>query len=261
MSDDNTAPTEGTETPEAKPAITPAAALLGVERTSEKPDNSAVESNTDSEYAWVPKKFMKDGNPDFQNLAESYTNLEKTFADKRGAASVDDYNFDVQDKDVFSDTFIPELKEQALELGLSGNQFNGFAATIESVVSEQKKVFDELLVETYGTAESTEKVLRDAWGADFDKNLKFVDRAWNAYKPEGADAGSMSNDPVQYFIYARIGAELGEDQVVTKTGYTGPNIPTEAELLEVMNDPRYWDQTSGLAEKAAEMISRMPKKK
>lgn len=259
MNDDNTAPTEGTETPEVKPAVTPASALLGVEKS--EPDNSAVESNNDSEYSWVPQKFMKDGNPDYKTLAESYTELSKKLGERQGAETVDDYNFDTKSNDVFSDTFIPELKTQALELGLSGEQFNGFATTIESVVSEYKKSFDDLLVETYGTAETTEKTLRDAWGDDFDKNLKLVDRAWNAYKPEGADANSMTNDPVQYFIYARIGAELGEDKVVTKSGYSGPSIPTEAELFEVMSDPRYYDQTSGLADKAAEMISRMPKKK
>ena len=265
MSEDaNLTQTEETASTETTTVDSPSAAL-SAKSSDASEANQTVDTNSEGtqdesstgEYDWVPKVFMKDGQPDFQNLAKSYEELQTAFRTKRGAESVDDYSYELENADLFNEQMLPNLKAQALEWGMSTEQFGNVAGMLETIVKEQNDTFQSVLQQELGSAENTERVLKEAWGQDYDTNMQAVDKAWNAYRPEGVGADAFTNDPAMYQLLARIGAELSEDGVTNpKTGLNSESVPSQQEIDELMNDPLYWDQSSGIADKVAGMLAR-----
>ena len=98
--------------------------------------DTQVETTTETvqdDYSYVPSKFLEDGKPNFQKMAQSYTELEKHLGSKAPAISVDDYDFNFQQPDSWDMEQYNSFREQAKELGVAcGHRFSiGFNCVVE----------------------------------------------------------------------------------------------------------------------------------
>lgn len=186
---------------------------------------------------WLPPKFVTDGEPNYESLAKSYTALEKKLGEKGilRPESVDEYEYEFQVLGVDDESF-GSLKEQALEKGLSTEQFQFMLSTYEEAVSGS---MESIL----GTQEQSSEYLSQKWGNEFDKNLAAAQKALDTFTPEGENVDAFLNHPAFIQMMAAIGKELGEDtQPVKKSG--SKTTLTKSEVQKLMDSEDYWDTDS-----------------
>lgn len=74
-----------TQTQTAETALAQQAAATGTGSETQQQAQTAQVASGEQRPEWLPEKFWKDGKPSFDQLAISYTNLEKAFNSKKAA--------------------------------------------------------------------------------------------------------------------------------------------------------------------------------
>lgn len=196
-------------------------------------DNNEAEVETEVEgkeedYSWVPKKFLKDGSPDFASMAKSYQSLEKRLGSKSLASEViEDYVFDSKFENVYDPEVTQAFKAEAQKAGLSPEQY--------AWVMDK---YEESLAQSSITPQAAETSLRQAWGKSFDSQLINARAAWDAFAPSDMDINEVGNNPAVLKILARVGAELGEDKPTAKNS-ARPTAMSEDQINEIIKSKGY----------------------
>lgn len=144
-----------------------------------EPDVGAV---AESIPDWVPEKFVKDGQVNYEALAKSYTHLESKLGQKPAAEAPEDYtlnlpeDYQVPDDDLLYTSF----KETAKGLGLSQEQhdaiLNMFIEKSPEVQKAQMDAWNQQLQEEF-------KLL----GPDANKRLKAIEGWVRNTMPQGLE--------------------------------------------------------------------------
>lgn len=202
--------------------------------TEEVVDQSEVvepvekETATEEDYSWVPKKFIKNGEPDLQGLAKSYQSLEKRMGSKSLASdSIEDYVFNASGNFTYDPEVSNAFKTEAQKMGLSPEQYAWAMEKYEASVSG-----------SIVTADVAEKDLRSTWGKNFDANLNAARAAWDTFAPSDMDINEVGNNTAVLKLLARIGAELGEDKPSNR-GATRPTAMSEEQINEIIKSKDY----------------------
>lgn len=177
------------------------------------------------DYSWVPAKFLKDGEPDWQSMSKSYTALEKKLGSK-GAMAPDTIDaYDYQAKVEIS----PEFKEKALKEGkLSAEQYKWVASQ-----------YEQLLDIATPTAEKAEAVLRERWGDEFESKAMRAMKAYEVFVPSHISIEEIGNNPIILDILAQVGTELGEDTSPRKPAAAQVGT-TKEDIFKLMNEKDYY---------------------
>jgi hypothetical protein len=190
-----------------------------VEATEPEPDATEVEPKSDAvedtpDYSWVPKKYMKNGEPDFQALAKSYQSLEKKLGQKgpQAAETIEDYTYEpsVLDENgkpaVITDpTADKAFKEEALKAGMTVDQY-------KFVMGKYEQVVETLTMTPAKAAEA----LQADWGKDYAAQLANAKAAFDEYAPSDVDINDVGNNVAVIKLLASIGSQMGEDKVAAK---------------------------------------------
>lgn len=198
--------------------------------------SAAVEeskNNEANEFDYVPSKFMSEGQPDFEKMANSYTELEKQFSNGVPAVNVDEYNYEFTEgsAEVDQDAYAA-FKEEAVKNGFSGKQFNYIMEQYQSVVAEVNNQHTQ-------TPESAETALKEVWGDDYDSNFNDAIKAMDSFAPDGFDVDAIGNSPEILQLLAVIGSQIGEDKSVNTN--TSHSSITYTEMKELMAKPDYFE--------------------
>lgn len=213
-------------TTETTPAPETLLATPDIETKTEESTEVKTEEDT---FDWVPKKFMRDGKPDFKALEKARSNLEKKLGQKGvslAPESIDEYDFKLetfQTDDEVTNTF----KQEALEAGLSKQQY-------EFVM----KKYEANIGNFINTPEKASKVLKETWGDDYNENMALAFKAFDAVVPSDISLNDIGNDPKIIKILAAIGRDLGEDTSVRAPSLREPVI-TQKEIEALMMTPEY----------------------
>lgn len=217
-----------TEAPVTEEAQSPAESLLGgteAQVTTEAPD-----------YSYVPDKFKgEDGSPDFETLAKSYTDLESQFHNGVKAKDVEEYSHEFANPDRINGEALNEFKAQALEKGLSPEQFSfmmdNFDAAVESLDSQYES--------QQMTPERATTALTDIWGDKAEANINVAVEALGAFMPADLDISSFENDPNVIQLLHAVGMQMKEDHA-PNTAASNVQPMTETEVADLRNRPDYW---------------------
>lgn len=242
MSDNSTQETQATAQAEvATPpeATTTSATLLG----QSKPEaaitapEQVAEAPTESEYSYVPPKFLRDGKPDFEGMSKSYIALEKKIGQKGHLApeSIDAYEYKPETLQL-DDNANKAFKEDALKAGLSPQQYQWALQQYEKAHAE-----------TAQTPAKAEAYLKESWGDAFDSNMANALKAYDTYVGSHIPMDSIGNNPLIIDVLARVGAELGEDKVVNKSKASSAGV-SKADIEALMKEPDYWKNSTKQAQ-------------
>lgn len=222
----NTAPTTTTSTNEAPINQNPT-----TEAVDTTPETKDSQVDSEDNYDWVPKKYMRDGKPDFQAMEKARANLEKKLSQKGislAPETPDEYTFEPTDPGLEYD---PEtsaaFKNEALKMGLTVDQYQFIMQKYEQEVGQYMY-----------TAERAAAELKTAWGDDFAQNLQYANRAFEEYVPSDVSINEIGNNPAVLKILARIGAELGEDSAPARSTSRGVSH-TQEDIERLMASPEY----------------------
>ena len=219
--------------PEAAPEITQASAPA-IASSNDAPSLAAPEVVEEPKFDWVPAKFLRDGKPDFETMAKSYTTLEKKIGQKGAFApeSVDEYAYDPK-----SIQFDPEdnkaFKEFAKEAGLSTAQY---AAVLEK--------YEEVYSKNIETPEKAERYLKETWGDDYTQQAANARKAFETYVPSDIPIEAIGNNPYLLRVLAQIGSELHEDPTPSKAATKSGAGQSKADIQKLMSEPDYWKNAS-----------------
>lgn len=234
---DNSQEQTSTPTPEA---TTPAATVLTPQPQTTAPATSAdkpaettakVDAPTEDgeDLSWVPAKFLRDGKPDFQNLAKSYQSLEKKIGQKGNFAPESIEAYEYTPKSITLDEEANKaFKEDALQAGLTPKQY-------QWALEQYEKAYEQ----TTDTPEKAKAYLEKQWGKDYEKNVQQAIKAFETYVPSHIPIEVIGNNPFVIDILSRIGGELGEDvtPVRSSAGATGQS---KEDITKLMGEPDYW---------------------
>ena len=219
-----------TESTNEQSSTNDSGALLTGEATEEKVD-----------YSYVPDKFMKDGEPNFENLSKSYTELEKKLQSSRPLApeSIDGYQFSEDNPFPYEDQLdadsFKQFKEQALEMGITNDQYN-------FIMNYYGQRMDEL-----PHLQDHREALQAKWGDQFDAKIKAANNAVAKYFPEGdiSKYPELANHPVLTEMLANIGSASKESVTTNdKTGSVPKSSYSELEIQEMMKSSDYHDNAT-----------------
>lgn len=201
------------------------------------------------EFDYVPSKFMnEDGSPDYEKLANSYSELEKKIGSKIGVESIEDYSYEwgsgASPEDLAEDEVYQAAVQEMYDLGLSQDQFAGVMGQYESTLMD---IVEQLVT----SPEAAQEQLTEAWGNDYETNLTAARTAFDSFAPEGLDINSGAfNDPAVLQLLASIGAQMGEDtRPVASNQATAGMSQTDVELI--MQEEDYYTNDEKQAKVAA----------
>lgn len=195
--------------------------------------NEAASSFNDRPFAYVPDTFLaEDGTPDVEKLAKSYTELRKKMDGRIAPESVEEYDYEFNDPDLWNADMYSGFKDKAIEMGLSKENFGALMADYESTVMG--------IVESFSpTREKAEQALTEVWGDDFEDMLSSARTAWSSFADEGLDMADIGNNPTALRLLAAIGSRMGEDRVQPAQTTTGSSL-SQTEVTDLMNRPDYF---------------------
>lgn len=227
MSEEMTASATETTGPESTQEVQTQAAE--VTQTTEQTTETQAEA-TVNDYSWVPAKFLTEGEPDFQNLAKAYQNLEKKLGQKvvnLAPESADEYTFAPEGMEL-DPKLTSAFKNEAKEAGLSTSQYEFIMKKYQDTVGRMTLNPD--------TAAS---MLKESWGeAEFAGNLNNARRAFDEFAPSDLSMDEPAlNHPSVLKLLARIGADLGEDSTPPKSS-KGSGL-SQVEIEAMMQTPEY----------------------
>lgn len=215
-------------TPQSQSAA-PATSAEKPADTTAKVDAPAEDIGDVEDLSWVPAKFLRDGKPDFQNLAKSYQSLEKKIGTKGNFApeSVDAYEYTPKSI-MLDDESNKAFKEDALKAGLTPTQY-------QWALEQYEKAYEQ----TTDTPEKAKAYLEKQWGKDYDKNVQQAIKAFETYVPSHIPIEVIGNNPFVIDILSRIGSELGEDVMPVRSS-AGAVGQSKDDITKLMNEPDYW---------------------
>lgn len=192
-------------------------------------DTTALKAPAAKDYSFVPSKFLKDGEPDFEQMAKSYVNLEKKIGKKGTFApdSADEYQYtptSIQLDDQTSTAF----KEEAHKMGISKQQYEWMMTK-----------YEEAYTQTSETPEKAEGALKQMWGDNFDTNIRLASKAMDYYIPSDIPIEAIGNNPYVIAILARIGSEMQEDTTPSASSSAAVGV-THDDIKAIMKSPDYW---------------------
>lgn len=217
-------------------SIAPEGGLVGnsntVGQTSEEQMGTAQD-----DYSYVPEKFRgEDGEPNWQQMSESYSNLEKKLGADDRITEAGQYEYELADDDRVNMDVYDQFKEQAVEHGMSNSQFEFMMNNFESALDSWQDQADAQVM----TAERGHEALSEVWGDNTDEYIGVADKALTAFAPEGLDVSSIANDPnVIQLLYA-IGEQMGEDYGPAATQSAQMSTIDEQELADLRGRDDYW---------------------
>lgn len=191
-------------------------------------------TNNDNPYHYVPEKFLKDGEPDFEKLAKSYTELEKKIGAKAPAIDVADYKYEFQKPEDFDMDGFEAFKGIALENGLTPKQF-------ETVIGLYENSVSAMLDDLRPSAEKASQILSEEWGDDMSVNMKSAFRAFKQFAPDDLDINAVGNDPNVIRLLANIGKKMNEDTGFSKNYSNANTKMSKLEVDEMMRSSDYFE--------------------
>lgn len=194
-----------------------------------------VEEAKVEDYSYVPKKYLKDGKPDFEGLSKAYSSLEKKLGQKGLIVPEDvaEYEYTPSSEALFdSEERTTAFKAEAQKAGLSKEQY--------SFVMGQ---YENLMINMGFDAAASEAVLKQSWGDSYKANVKQAQRAFEEFAPSDISLDDpVLNHPTVVKLLARMGQELGEDtQAGVKGAATRSGGMTHDDIKKVMAEPDYYN--------------------
>lgn len=222
----STAETTGTESTATATEVQAAPAAQAVE--TQATETQAVAESKD--YSWVPNKFLNEGEPDFQNLAKAYQNLEKKLGQKvtnLAPETVDEYAYEPEGFELDQE-LTNAFKNEAKEAGLSTSQY-------EFIM----KKYQETVTRSTMTPDIAADILKQSWGdAEFEGNLGNARKAFDEFAPSDMSMDDPAlNHPSVLKLLANIGSNLGEDSTPAKSS-RGSSY-SQADIEEMQRTPDY----------------------
>lgn len=195
-------------------------------------DNTATETTTETakdDFSWFPTKYMKDGEPDVQNLAKAYQNLEKKLGQKvtsLAPESADEYDY-TPDGIELDPELTSAFKNEAKEAGLSTAQYEFIMKKYQDSVGRDMM-----------TSERAVDMLKQSWGeAEFAGNLTNAQRAFDEFAPSDLSSNDPAlNHPSVLKLLARIGADLGEDSTPPRSSKSAGLSQGEIEAMMMTDE-------------------------
>lgn len=230
-----------------EPIVTQSQNDAPIETTPESKVETKTPEATDDDFSWVPKKFLRDGKPDFKAIETARANLEKKLSGKGVVVAPDtpdEYTYQFESLPV-DPVARSEFQQEALDAGLSVDQYT-------FIMQKYEQEFGKYV----HTAEKAEKTLRADWGDDYAANMQLANRAFEEYVPSDVSLEDIGNNPAVIKILARIGAELKEDSAPPRGGKSGGMTQEEVEAL--MMTPEYSDPRSDTYKKVTDWFKRNP---
>lgn len=164
-------------------------------------------------YDWVPPKFLKDGQPDYKNLAKSYQALESKMGKHVAPTSIEEYTFESKMADQYDPEVQTAFKAEALEKGMTAEQYAFVMNKYEEAVMSMQPSVDDVRAH-----------LEESWGPQFEANLQNARAAWDAFAPKDVDINEIGNNPAVLKFLAQVGKEMGEDRVSGKFAQKAPGM-------------------------------------
>jgi hypothetical protein len=181
----------------------------------------------------IPEKFLVNGEPDYNKLAQSYLELEKRIGTKVPVTDANEYDFKFEAEDRWDIEQFQEFKNTASELGLSKDQFNTAMKIYEQNMNAVIDSFTE-------TPEKCSAQLQQEWGNDYEPNLKLAYNAFQTFAPQGLNIDEIGNNPTMIKLLASIGQQIGEDRGLnTQAAVKGSGL-SPLEIQEYMARPDYY---------------------
>ena len=117
-------------------------------------------------------------------------------------------------------------------------------AAIDWYYNELTDLHGEMKSSQNTVFEQANATLRKEWGGEFDKNLELARRAFTAFGgadlAEATDAYKLSNHPAFLRAFARIGRQMGEDDMITGSSYGNSNADLQKRADELLKKDDYW---------------------
>lgn len=209
-------------------------------------ESQTTETTADEDYSWVPKKYMRDGKPDFQALEKARANLEKKLSQKGvtlAPETPDEYVHEWTSNLPIDEAASSAFKEEALKMGLSVDQYKFIMDKYQENVGQ-----------FVHTAERAENELKSAWGKDYADNMRLANRAFEEYVPADVSLEEIGNNPAIIKILARIGAELSEDTAPARSSVS--TSLSQSEIEAMMRTPEYNQAGSDTRKKVDEWFQK-----
>jgi hypothetical protein len=209
-----------------------------------------VDQQEQNMLAPKPEDFLKeaafdkfrgeDGNIDQVKMAKSYRELEKKMgrgADDMPPESVDGYELPTD--------LPPGMDAESLGMKQLADKLHkaGAGKKVAKLVMDEYKTLISRGMEMQAQAgeqksKQAEEVLKQAWGADFDKELVRAQKAFQAVADDSdrAAMADLASSPAVMKLLAKLGRNLEEDSPV----HTGSSLPSE-DLNALMKSQAYWD--------------------
>lgn len=202
--------------------------------TSTEQEQTEQAKSTEPDYSYVPKKFLKDGKPDWEGFSKSYKNLEAKLGTKGNIApeAATDYDFSPSSNVPFDEQQTSDFKAEAHKAGLSSEQYKFIMGK-----------YEQLMTNMGTNVDATDSILKKEWGSNYEDNVRNVKRAFNDIVPSDISRDDpILLHPTVMKILARVGQELGEDaQTSVKGRNASASGMTRLEIDEVRNSKDYWD--------------------
>lgn len=113
------------------------------------------------------------------------------------------------------DDLMKDFRSIAHSSGLSTRQAKGLLAWYQESTKQQSEAFNQRQKESY---QEVQKQLKDEWGNDYDKNLKFIERFGKKYGGPEVKAALQNpligNNPVLIRLFAKAGKDLVGETLV-----------------------------------------------
>lgn len=213
--------------------------MSDIENTNEVVENTASTllageptTETVTQEIAIPEKFLVDGKPDYNKLASSYLELEKKIGSKIAPTDPKEYAYEFKAADRFDTEQVEAFKQKAGELGFTRDQFAAAMSIYEDNVLA--------LVDQYTqTPEKASAALKEAWGDNYDANLKSAFAAFNTFGQDIA-IEEIGNNPTVIKLLANIGKQIGEDRGINNNATSKGTTLSKLEIQELQARPDYW---------------------
>lgn len=193
----------------------------------------APEASAEPDYSYVPKKFLNEGKPDFENLVKSYQNLEKKLGQKGALPPSDiaEYEWSGDAPVPIDDNSLNAFKADAQKANLSKEQY--------AFVMDK---YSELMTAHGFNPEASSHALKKVWGDEYVQNITLARRAFEEFAPSDVSLEDpVLNNPTVIRLLARLGQEMGEDTQSNVKGSPTRSGQTQEDIQKLMNEPDYWN--------------------
>lgn len=226
--------TEGASTAAPEVQATNVEQTNQVEVTNNEVEVSTEAKSDEPDYSFVPKKFLKDGKPDWESLTKSYQHMEKKASSKGVLVpeDVSEYEWSGNAPVQIDPEQANAFKADAQKAGLTKEQY--------AFVMDK---YAEVMTNTGFSAEASAHALKKQWGEEFQSNVNLARRAFDEFAPSDMNMDDpIFNHPTVVRLLARMGKELGEDSQAAVKGVSGRSTGmTSDEIQAIQSSPDYWN--------------------